>query len=81
MCLALLLHPLNPEDFLMLACTTPFDTTGARYGLQATVLFWIAAVPFMVGIAGIGAMLLAPLRRILHDTRRHQSLMRFMRLS
>lgn len=38
--LALLLHPMDPLNFLALALFDPLQTISESYGIQAAILFW-----------------------------------------
>lgn len=53
MCLALLLHPMSPEDFLLLWLTSPGTTLRHGYGIQAAILFWTGTVPAAIGLVGL----------------------------
>ena len=53
MCVALLLHPMSPKNFLALALAAPLDTIRDAYGIQAAVLFWLSAAVIAFGIAGL----------------------------
>jgi hypothetical protein len=53
MCFALLLHPMSPEDFLLLSLTAPQATWRHAYGIQAAILFWISAALVAVGAVGV----------------------------
>lgn len=51
--LALLLHPMNPGDFLAMAAGAPLDTLVGAYGREVAVLFWIGLAMAGAAIAGL----------------------------
>ncbi|MGZ5818217.1 MAG: hypothetical protein ACXWJD_05665 [Burkholderiaceae bacterium] len=52
MCFALFLHPMNPEDFLLLVITDPLQTFSDQYGSEMAFAFWIGLSLFLVGLFG-----------------------------
>jgi hypothetical protein len=53
MSLALLLHPMSPDDFLALALSAPLATIQKPYGMQAATLFWISVPTICMGALGL----------------------------
>jgi hypothetical protein len=52
MCFALFLHPMSPENFLLLAITAPLETLSGPYGFGMAVIFWISLSLLLIGLLG-----------------------------
>ncbi|HEY8100372.1 MAG TPA: hypothetical protein VIF82_06430 [Burkholderiaceae bacterium] len=52
MCFALFLHPMSPENFLLLAITDPLETISEQYGFGMAIGFWISLSLLLVGLFG-----------------------------
>jgi hypothetical protein len=52
MCLALFLHPMSPENFLLLAVTVPLETLSESYASGMAQLFWASATLVIIGLFG-----------------------------
>ena len=64
MCFALLLHPMSPEDFLLLSLTSPQVTLQSAYGIQAAALFWLSTIPTAIGMVGLLHWIVCIVRRM-----------------
>ena len=53
MSFALFLHPMNPNDFLMLALLAPLETIRESYGIQPAASFWISIALISAGLVGL----------------------------
>lgn len=53
MSFALFLHPMNPNDFLMLAFSTPLETIRESYGIRSAASFWISIALMSMGLIGL----------------------------
>jgi hypothetical protein len=65
MCFALLLHPMSPEDFLLLSLTAPQTTWQHAYGIQAAILFWMSSALVAVGAVGMLHRVVLAARRMI----------------
>lgn len=52
MCFSLFLHPMSPEDFLLLAITDPLQTLSDQYGSEMALAFWIGLPLLLIGLLG-----------------------------
>ena len=64
MSFALLLHPMSPEDFLLLSLVSPQVTLQSAYGIQAAAMFWISTIPTAIGMAGLLYRIACVVRRM-----------------
>ena len=49
---ALFLHPMSPEDFLMLAVADPLETVTDQNGFAMALCFWISLPLLLMGLLG-----------------------------
>lgn len=72
MSFALFLHPMSPEDFLMLAITAPLDTITDQNGSAMAFGFWISLSLVWIGL--FGWIDIVHLFKNLRRTKAHRSL-------
>lgn len=53
MSFALLLNPMAPNDFLILAFSAPLETIREAYGIHSAASFWISVALISTGIIGL----------------------------
>jgi hypothetical protein len=50
---ALFLHPMNPEDFLIMVGSHPLQTVNGEHGSEMALLFWTGLALTVFGLLGL----------------------------